>query len=396
MLKKSLSLLFATAITTTAFSYPVNPAKVPVSDVNLRATKDFTLAYDSIDKSIVYYAPKGGRVATMDGQPLFGFVAGAGVGFVNAQFEFGVFGETRERLYDAIEAAGYTPRPFPFVKTTVQPMTPIDPATGKVICEVFIDESTGEEQEDCSANIYSHVSFSTTGPSLGENVPVTLKLNDLGALVYKKFLASGNALQIMLNAQYYTAGSAFNAKVTVKYEKLFENFHAYAAYHDGVCTDVEVEAFWRKEGLCVDRDPEECSVLVEYTDGRGRKIENVDIDPDSDDAKLVYQAIERLKDKLEKDMLTPLEQKIGDADTSKPSYGFKLSAKYERQEEQRNAVFHFSSPRGINLDTTVIPSAIACIKVADSGNVSRSREGDCPGYWNGTVGWKEIIAAQQQ
>ena len=219
--------------TTIILGYPVDPNKVPVTDISQKFTKDYLLAYDSIDKSIIYYAPKGGRVALMNGQPLLGFASGAGVGYLNAQFEFGVFGSEREKLFDAIENAGYTARPFPYVKTTIQPLTPIDPETGKVICEEFENQATGKIEVDCSANLYTKLSFSRIGPTLGEYVPVTIQLNSFGSLVYKSFLRSGNALQILLNAEYYVAGTGFKAKVTVDYSKLLENYHAYSAFMMG-------------------------------------------------------------------------------------------------------------------------------------------------------------------
>ncbi|MBP9707767.1 MAG: hypothetical protein KBD78_08985 [Oligoflexales bacterium] len=396
-MKKNIFLvLMCIGISSSVFAYPVDPNKVPVEDVDLQDVGDFTLAYDSIDKSIVYYAPMGGRVAVMNGQPLLGFVAGPHFGYLNAQLEFGVFGNVRDKLFAAIKAAGYIARPFPYIKTIVKPITPLDPATGKPICDRYTDIATGLPMEDCSKQMFSKLSFSTKGPSLNEYVPVTLILNEWGSLVYKTFLKSGNALQMALDTVYYSAGTGFKAVVEVNFEKLFENFHAYAAYHDGVCTDIEIETFWRKEGLCVDKSPDECSIKVDYWDDRGNKLDNVTIDPDSKNAEKVLQAIERLKDQLQDEMLIPLEQKLSPADTKKPSFGFKLSAKYEKQNVQKHAKYEFSSPIGVNVSDSTISAAIACIKVADSGNVSRDFEGDCKYYWEGTLGWEAILAAQHE
>jgi hypothetical protein len=395
-MKKNIFLvLMCIGFSSSVFAYPVDPNKVPVQGIDMTHLKDFVFAYDSIDKSIVYYAPKSGRVAIMNGQPLLGFVAGPSFGFLNAQFEFGVFGNEREILFDEIKKAGYVARPFPYLKTTVRPVTPVDPETGEVICKRFVNEATGILEEDCSEQMFTKISFAKNGPSLGEFVAFTVQLNEFGALVFKSFLKSGNALQIALDTQYYTAGTGFKAIVEVNYEKLFESFHAYAAYHDGVCTDIEIETFWKKEGLCFDKDPDECSIKVSYIDDRGNKLDNLTVDPNSKDAEKVLQAINRLKDELQKDMLAPIEQKLGPADTSKPSFGFKLSAKYEKQNAQKHAKFEFSSPIGVNIATSTIPAAIACIKVADSGNVSRDFGGDCKYYWDGSLGWREILAAQQ-
>lgn len=162
----SVSALSASA----AHAYPVDPAKVPV-DVGQdpKADHDFTLAFDSADQSIVYYAPKGGRVAIMNGMPLVGFsTIPTGEGFLNAQFEFGTFGPEKEALFQAIQGRGYRPVPFPYTKTAIVPVTPgIDPNTGKRFCQKVTDPATGEESEECDDSLYSAVMYSKSGPALG-------------------------------------------------------------------------------------------------------------------------------------------------------------------------------------------------------------------------------------
>ena len=95
-------------------------------------------------------------------------------------------------------------------------------------------------------------------------------------------------------------------------------------------------------------------------------------------------------------MLTPIEQYLDSADTTKPSYGFKLNAKFEKQTIGKRATFEFVSPMGINLKKTTIPAAIGCLIVSESGNVSRDKNGDCAYYWSGSLGWKDVLAKQHQ
>jgi hypothetical protein len=200
-------------------------------------------------------------------------------------------------------------------------------------------------------------------------------------------------LQLNIEAEYYEAGDAFTADVTVDYSRMFERFHA-AAGAQGFFTSAQAEALWQKEGLCLDRRPEDCGIKVKLKDGRGREIENVSLDPDSEDGKLVWQAVQRLVDQIQKDMLTPIGQALSNADSSKPWFGFKVDAKYEKQQKGMTATFHFASPRGVNKGKTVIPTGIACVRINDQGDVSRYSGGDCSHYWEGSYGFQDILAAE--
>jgi hypothetical protein len=251
-----------------AMAFPVDPAKVPVAIGQTAATNGaFTLAYDDANSSIVYYAPKGGRTASLNGMPLVGFVVlPGGQGYLNAQLEFGVFGGERINLIDTIMAAGKIPVPFPYNRTTIVPLTPgIDPTTGRPICVETEDLATGELIQECDPTLYDALEYSRKGPALGENIAFTAILNPIGAAVFGTMLRQGIAFQANVEAEYYAAGTSFTATVRVSYDKLFENFHVYAGF-DGFFTQAEVEAAWRNEGLCLHRRPEDCGISVTYRD----------------------------------------------------------------------------------------------------------------------------------
>jgi hypothetical protein len=370
-----------------ARAYPIDPAKVPVDlPQDPDAARDFTLAYDTDNPNVVYYAPKTGRTATMNGMPIIGFAlvpSSPPTGILNAQIEFGVFGADRTRLLDAIRAAGKTPVVFPYVRTKVIPETPgVDPDTGKEICETVEDPSTGESYENCSGQLFKQILFSQKGPSLGENVAITGMLNTTGALVYQTLLKSGDALQVLLDADYYAAGTAFEATVKVSYDKLFENFRAYASFHGFFCTDIQVETFFQKETLCEGRKPDDCGVWIEYKDlSTGKVTTTATIDPDNaDQQNQVLQAAERLAQTLRDQMLAPIQQALGPLDKSRP-VGFKLDTKFEYQHKGMNASFSFKSPRGVNTKSTTLPISLGCVKIDQDGNVSKNMGGDCPLYW---------------
>jgi hypothetical protein len=70
----AVGLLTASLVAGSAFAYPVDPAKVPVNLSQYPdAGNDFTLAYDTFNPNVIYYAPKSGRTATLNGAPLIGF-----------------------------------------------------------------------------------------------------------------------------------------------------------------------------------------------------------------------------------------------------------------------------------------------------------------------------------
>ena len=381
----ALSLIAASLGATSALAYPVDPAKVPVNLSQYPdATNDFTLAYDTINPNVVYYAPKSGRTATLNGQPLIGFATlPNGEGFFNAQLQFGVFGADRTRLLGAIAAAGKSAVIFPYRRTKVIPLVPgIDPETGQEFCETINDPSTGETYEECSGTIYKELLFSTKGPSLGENVAITGSLKPMGAAIYRTFLGSGNALQVLLDAEYYAAGVAFEATVTVSYDKLFENFRSYSSFHGFLCTDIQVETFFKNETICADRDPSECGVFIRYTNLlNGQTVGTGEIDPDDvETQRNVAQAAERLAQRLRDEMLTPVSQALGPLDMSRPN-GFKLDAKYERQKKGLNATFTFRSPNSVNVKTTTLPVSMGCVEMTDQGRFNRILNGDCALYW---------------
>lgn len=369
-----------------ALAYPVDPHKVPVALQQDPSATQFTLAYDDQNNSIIYYAPKLGRIATLNGQPLLGFAVlpSTGEGFLNAQIEFGVFGADRNLLLGAIRAAGKIPVAWPYRRTKVVPNTPyINPETGQEICEDVPDPSTGGTIHDCSGQIFKQIVFSSKGPTLGENISISAQLKPVGAAVYQTFLASGNALEVGLDGEYYAAGTSFTATVTVNYSRLFTNYRSYASSSCWIfCSNRQVETFFKNETLCAGRPASQCGVFITYRDGRtGNVITTPTIDPNNaEQQKQVIQAADRLALTLRDQMFAPISQNLGPLDHSRP-FGYKLDEKYERQYREMNASFTFVSPNGVNVEQTHIDGVIACAHVEPNGHVTRDLTGDCGGYW---------------
>ncbi|WP_186643806.1 hypothetical protein [Fluviispira vulneris] len=394
ILKNSLKVLLLSPLFsllhTSAHAYPVDPNKVPVSiGLDAKSLHDFQLAYDSQDKSIVYYAPKTGRVATINGMPLVGFqTLPDGSGVFNVQFETGVFGADKELLIRTIEKAGYKALPFPFFKTKVVPLTPgIDPDTKKPICITEEDPSTGEKITTCDPTLYSALAYSNNGPSLNQNIAVSAMLNKVGASVYRQMLRGGNALQINLHAQYYSAGDAFTASVEVNYSKIYQAYIAYSRRWDGFLDRAQLSHFWEQEGLCLNKAADQCGVKITYKDSRGNIISNVTVDPNNREAQeKLLQSIERLRQKLEDQLFSAIgtNANITEPGTAAPRFTYKINEAFFRKEINVNAKFEFQSPRGINISETVFPLSVGCIQQTENGFVNRNLLGDCKLYWSGT------------
>lgn len=372
----------------TSYAYPIDPNKTPVDviqDADLNA--NFTLAYDSDNPNVVYYAPKGGRAATMNGQPLIGFaVLPSGKAYLNAQFEYGVFGADREKLFKAIDEAGMTPVQFPFRRTKVVPLTPeINPETGEPVCEMVYDPILDQEIEECYRELYDVIRYSSSGPTLGENIAVTAVLTEMGAWVFEDLLKQGNALQLLVTGEYYAAGTAFEATVHVNYDRLFKRFEAKGV--SGILWGRHsVQTVMDEEGLCLYSEPEDCAVYVTYRDlNTGKVVDTATVDPDNEEEQReMLQAVERLRQQLQDEMLTPITPELAPIHVRPPIIGWRVKAQFERHYRGMNATFTFKSSRSVNLGETVFPVSIGCVDITDDGYIERATGGDCDLYWSGT------------
>lgn len=382
-----------------AHAYPLDPAQTPVMDVDLpNSVNKYPLAYDSGNdvgnsNNVVYYQPKFGQVATNNGMPLVGLAYftrnGVKRGFLNMQFEFAIPTGEREALFGAIRRAGYHPLPFPFKKTTVVPMVPgWDSGIKSKLCSETVDEMTGQKMVVCDTMI-DQMKYSENGPTLGENIAVSVILSEQGAAGIGQLLNGGNAFQVELKARYDAAAPAYTAKITVNYEKLTKSFASFAAYHNGACVDVQVSAFWHKEAMCDKGRESECSIKVTYTDQNGRTVNNMYTDSYApEEAKKFYDAIEGLRTRFENEML--VKETPASVDKSVNAM-FTLRADY--REISRN--IHFELERkslgGTHEKETSMTGTIACIQVADDGSVNRKLTGDCGLYWRGELSGEEYV-----
>ncbi len=381
----TLAFLAANPCITACWAMPVDHAVVPVTGIDqTRLRHEYIFAYDSSDPSIVYYAPKDGRIATSNGMPLFGFArTRSGQGYINAQFAFEITSQERAALMSAIRAAGYTGVPMPYIRTRVKPIIPgWDPDSGNRRCDSVTDATTGATSSVCD-DVFESLAFVRSGPTLGENIAIAARLSPLGAEMYDQFLRQGNSFQVALESEYYAASDAFTATVTVNYTRLLESFST-AAHAKGFLLEADVNALWRREGLCAGRPPEECSVRVELVDGRGRRIDNITVGDHHPDANLVWQAVRSLQERLQNEMLQPISPVLGEATPSR-DWGFQVAARYQHIVREGHAQFEFQSTRNVNVRTTISTATIACLQITADGSVDFVTTGRCGNYWTGAL-----------
>lgn len=394
-LRTTASWLACSLISFSAWAYPIDPSKQPVNIEVPDEVVSYTLAYDSFDNKVIYVQPHQGVVATLSGQPLVGLAKfnqnGVTRAFLNMSFEFSLPKRDRELLFGAIREAGYQPRPFPFFKTKVIPQVPgWDLENNEKVCTETLDPFTGTIDMRC-ASLVDRIRYSENGPTLGENIGVSVILSQEGTQVINTLLRSGNAFMVELKAQYHAASPAFTAKIEVNYQKLSESFAAFAAYHDGRCIDIEMSAFWQNTVMCDKDRPEDCSVKVTYTDQNGRTVNNLYADPDeaeeSDIAKF-FEAIEGLRSRFEEEMLT----KVTPANVSRDkSAYFTLRSDYKRVSEDIHFVLERKSLGRTKVAETTVMASILCTEVDDQGYVSKAMGGDCPEFWEGDLSAEDYL-----
>lgn len=394
-IQQSIAVLAVVFVSLSAPAIPIDPNFQAVDIEVPNEVVGYTLAYDSFNKKIVYVQPKQGVVATMSGQPLVGLAKyvknGVTRAFFNVSFEFDLPKRDRELLFDAIRTAGYQPRPFPFEKTKLIPQLPgWNLEEGKKVCTEMTDEFTGKTQTFCDS-LVDRVKYSQDGPTLGENIGVSVILSPEGTAVIESLLKSGNAFQVELKAQYIKASPAYSARIEVNYEKLSESFAAFAAYHDGRCIDIEMSAFWQNEVMCTKANPDDCSVQVTYTDQLGNSINNIYLSPDEaddEDLRKFYDSVEGLRSRFEEEMLT----KVTPASVSKEKNAyFTLRADYKRVSQDIHFVINRKSLGKSSRSETTVLATVLCTEVDGDGYVSKGMGGNCREFWTGQVSAEEYM-----
>jgi len=371
-----------------AHALPVDPSQQPP---NIPQTGDgltYTLAYDDTDRSIIYYAPKNARVALQGELPLIGVAQlPNGEAVINVQFNYAVQGVGKQQVETAIQNAGYKPVAFPYRRAKLVPaMTDFDENTESFCTEEPDPTTPGGVFETCS-DFYVAVKYSKKGPSLGENLFATAHLTVMGAAVVNSILQESGDFAFQINAEYYKAGRAFEAKVRVNFSKLYENYQRVAT--GGVLWGKSRREFFENETRCPNlppeqRGPEVCGVFIEYTDlVTGNKIATPALDPNIAAAQqATIDAAKQLYEKIYDELfvtVTPPPAPIGAP--SAPLFGSRVRSSSYTSYKDSSREFVFSSPRAIEVDTTELAATVRCVYRNAAGLLARNLNPPCDSYW---------------
>lgn len=385
LLPTMVAALATAAASTAAHALPVDPAQQPVRIA--QDNTNFTLAYDDTDRRIIYYAPKFGRVASAGEKPLLGYVAlPNGEAYLNVQYEYGVFGASKERIVKAIRDAGYTPVAFPYRRAKIVPQMIDYHENTKSFCSQEDDPATGGKITVCS-EVYESIKYSRNGPTLGENLYLVAHFSPLGAAMLDGILQEGGDFVVRIDAEYYKSGRMFEAKVKVDFSRLYQNYQEVA--RGGILWGKDRRKFIERETLCTHKPANrkhECGVSIEYTDlVTGKHISTPTIDANNQEQqKQVIQAAERLYDQIWDELYMGVSEPapwLGRP--SRPLFGSRVRrssfTKYQRVVKE----YPFRSPQSINVGTTEIPATVHCLRRNAEGLIERDMRYPCNTYWEG-------------
>jgi hypothetical protein len=375
------TLLFAAS---NANAAPVDPAQQAPA---IPGTEGFTLAYDDTNRNIIYYAPTNGRVALQGLKPLVGYtMLPNGDAYINAQFEYGLFGATRDRIVAAIEGEGKTAVAFPFRRAKLVPSLIDYDETTDSFCTTEPDPSGGPDIEMCS-EVWKAIKYSSNGPSLGENLFVVGHLAPMGAAMVDGILQDGGDFIFRIDAEFYKAGRSFEAKVRVDFSRLYTNYQEVSV--GGILWGRDRQRFIEREVLCLHKPPSrkhECGVFIEYTDlVTGETVDTPTIDPENvEQHNQIIQAAERLyKDWWDEMFLsvTPDVPFVGVP--GRRLFGSRVRKQSFVQYQHVVREFTFRSPNAINVGTTEVPAGVHCVKRNEYGILDRNMDPPCDTYWEG-------------
>jgi hypothetical protein len=366
-----------------AYALPVDPAQQPVTI--FQEGTDYTLAYDDTNRSVIYYAPKYGRVASVGEKPLLGYVELPNFeAYLNAQFEYGVFGASKERIVQAIQNAGYTPVAFPYRRAKLVPqMIDFEENTG-TFCSQEMDPATGEMITACS-DIYESIKYSKNGPTLGENLFVVAHFSVLGAAMMEGILRDGGDFVVRIDAEYYKSGRMFEAKVRVDFSRLYQNYQRVST--GGLLWGKSRREFIENETLCLHKPPgrkDECGVFIEYTDlVTGKKVSTPTIDPENQEQHAqVIQAAERLYKQLWDELFAGVSEPVAWLGAPpQPLFGSRVRRSSFVKYQEIVKEYTFRSPQSINVGTTEMPAVVQCLRRNENGLIERDMRYPCDTYW---------------
>lgn len=356
---------------------PMSPKdKNVAADFSVNVQNEFELLADTEDDSLVYYIPRQGNVLVQSPQSAsprprfnvssramrFGVMAKL---FPGEEFTYvgGVLSTTGNlgallRLQDEARALGYRVAPSPVSSSAVKfmAMGTLDPeGSGRIDVRCDLEEDPDVIVDGEPLAVPKCYTRSNPDGEYDINTNAIYKLNSSRAprngtvardirfrsVIFPTFTDSimdtmmvGGSWDDVLGAQVkwkvLAQRKTHQARVTVRWKRLFEQASSFVAMHLNSCFELELKAFFQKIVDC--NNPNECGVFVEYRRPGGGWTDEA---PNNADFVAVVNEVEAaLRDQLFNEIL-PTSSKLGQVSDSVSSQ-FTLRANYEKRIVRRN------------------------------------------------------------
>jgi hypothetical protein len=405
--------LVAAMASVTAQAVPLDntftPAKVDIGG----EYAGYDLLVDSQDPHIYYLMPKSGRLVVNNGMPALSYAEaireGTKYGIVNAVFEFTIPPQDFDGIKSKIKASDPQGKLKPLTFSQTTPDLAIAGFGAGGACFEGTDFITNQPVKQCLEFVFNQ-KMADKGPTLGEQLGVSLVLGPSGVDILPKLLAGGAGMLVNLEGIYRAALPGFKAVIEADYKKLYESYAWYAGYHDGVCTDISISDFFEKSVTCSsngkDLNNNACSIKVTYTDTHGNTLTNLfdtlpSVEDDEDTkawfnqnnerVKVLWTAIDGLRKDFETRFLEPIVARKAEVDKT-PTRGFAFRADRSKSEASGSYRFERDMLQSVGPKRKTITGYTVCIKVdGATGAVSSSMLGNCPAYYGQTIAAAETL-----
>ncbi|QUJ68853.1 hypothetical protein KDD30_07155 [Photobacterium sp. GJ3] len=385
------------------------------ASVSAELESKYYLYTDSHKKDLIWYVPKTGYVAYRgSGQntrpnfnatryvPQFGIWAALRAG--ESQIRMGGSFNTMGRLEDVnflkteAEKVGFSVSPAVVKRGTASLIVDgIDvDADGRVDvqCESYPLTMTDQFGNQYTANIqncsvtavdgrqypatvieraYAKVPSGRTSASV--NIPfqlMTLPNNEMSNLI-EQDLAVGSSLapyfSLVVDWELETERETRVARVTVDWNQTFEQAHAFAAYHNYACVDIELQSFFKKlvqEGK---------GVYVEYYNPETRQYETK-----APNQAAFIRAVEGVRADLQAELFDQIREysqsQLGLVDT-RTNAMWTLRANYEKQVLKRHETRMINWNPGMSMEAVQTEMSVDCVQGGFGTPVAWSTDTGC-------------------
>lgn len=416
-IKSLVALGTLSCISASSFAYPVPqnirsipediftaPELVTLSDMRTQ----FELYGDSHNTKLIWYVPKNGKVG-VDGAstgaprvrfaastitPTTGMFAGQVLTKLGGSFDTTGNAGAISRLATLFSSKGYQVTPAPsksattdFIVNTFLSVNgrpdidcEADIIFGTQECYVWEDVETRdpfgniiiERQKRSVDTVYQYVALAPSGnSSVSQSIPFQATLLPGADTLIQQKLDVGaqwdDLFTVATKWSVETRTPIAIGRMSIHWEKVFEQAEAYFSLHNNACIDIELRAFFRRITEC--GSGEACGIKVEFI--QPNQTWGMTPPPGSEDwAAEVYKMVdEKIRPELVKQVNLLTEPVLGQVSTNRDSF-FTLRANYQKLLVTKNEVqyLYWKGKDAVENPSTVMN--VDCLKGTLNGVIS--------------------------